>query len=148
MSAMEIVRSVVVDNHIDDVFKLVADARDDPRWRANVLAVEQVEGDGPGPGARYDVVHRGVPLRPPRRTVHTCVAWEPPRFIAWHDEDGTDALDVTCTLEPVWTATRLTQRTAGELGAPAALRPLVRLGIGRDVARQLRALKALLERGG
>jgi hypothetical protein len=147
MSAVEIVRSIVVDRHIDDVFRFVADPRDDPRWCPKVLSVEQIEGNGPGPGARYEVLHRPVPLRPLRRMVHTCVAWEPPGLIAWREEDGTDALDVTYTLEAVWTATRMTQRTAGELGAPAALRPFVRHGIGRDVARQQRALKLLLERG-
>jgi hypothetical protein len=57
-----------------------------------------------------------------------------------------DVFDVTYELESVWTSTRLTQRTDAHLGAPRALHPLLRAGIGRDVARQLRTLKRVLER--
>jgi|1186.fasta_scaffold305955_2 hypothetical protein len=144
---MEIVRAVVIDRHVEDVFEFVADPLNDPRWCPKVVSVEQVAGDGPGPGGRWDVVHRPVPLRPPRRMTHACVAWEPPDRIAWRDEDGDTTLDVTYELEAQWTATRLTQRDVVDLRAPAPLRPLLRHGIGRDVARQLRELKRLLERG-
>jgi uncharacterized protein YndB with AHSA1/START domain len=144
---MQIVRAVVIDRHIEDVFAYVADPLNDPRWCAKVLSVEQIEGEGPGPGARYEVLHRPLPLRPPRRMTYTCVAWEPPVRIRWHEDDGADVLDVTYALEAVWTATRLTQRDEGRLGAPRILQPLVRVGVGRDVAQQLRALKRVLERG-
>jgi uncharacterized protein YndB with AHSA1/START domain len=144
---MQIVRAVVIDRHIEDVFAYVADPLNDPRWCAKVLSVEQIEGEGPGPGARYEVLHRPLPLRPPRRMTYTCVAWEPPVRIQWHEDDGADVLDVTYELEAVWTATRLTQRDEGRLGAPRILQPLVRVGVGRDVAQQLRALKRVLERG-
>jgi uncharacterized protein YndB with AHSA1/START domain len=143
---MELVRDVVIDRHIEEVFDFVADPLNDPRWCAKVLRVDQVEGDGPGPGARYDVLHRPIPFRPPRRLVHTCVAWEPPKRIVWHEDDGTDVVDVTYELESVWTATRLTQRDVVRLGAPRPLHPLLRAGIGRDVTRQLHALKRILER--
>jgi hypothetical protein len=143
---MELVRDVVIDRHIEEVFDFVADPLNDPEWCPKVLRVEQVEGDGPGPGARYDVLHRPIPLRPPRRLVHTCVAWEPPVRIAWHEDDGTDVFDVTYALGSVWTSTRLTQHDAIRLGAPRPLHPLLRAGIGRDVARQLRTLKRVLER--
>jgi uncharacterized protein YndB with AHSA1/START domain len=144
---MQIVRAVVIDRHIEDVFAYVADPLNDPHWCAKVLSVEQIEGEGPGPGARYEVLHRPLPLRPPRRMTYTCVAWEPPVRIQWHEDDGADVLDVTYELEAVWTATRLTQRDEGRLGAPRILQPLVRVGVGRDVAQQLRALKRVLERG-
>jgi uncharacterized protein YndB with AHSA1/START domain len=143
---MELVRDVVIDRHIEEVFNFVADPLNDPRWCAKVLRVDQVEGDGPGPGARYDVLHRPIPFRPPRRLIHTCVAWEPPKRIVWHEDDGTDVFDVTYELESVWTATRLTQRDVIRLGAPRPLHPLLRAGIGRDVTRQLHALKRILER--
>jgi Polyketide cyclase / dehydrase and lipid transport len=143
---MEIVRAVIVDCHIDDVFDYVADPRNDPAWCAKVLSVEQVEGERPGPGARYEVLHRPIPLRPARRMAYTCVGWVPPVRIAWREEDGGDVIDVTYELEPVWTSTRLTQRDDARLGAPRVLHPLLRIGIGRDVARQLRTLKRVLER--
>jgi hypothetical protein len=144
---VQIVRSVVIDCHPQEVFDYVADPCNDPTWCEKVLSVEQTDGDGPGPGAAYAVLHRPIPLRPPRRMTHTCLAWEPPARIAWREDDGGDVLHVTYELEPVWTSTRLTQRDDARLGAPRLLHPLLRMGIGRDVARQLATLKRVLERG-
>jgi hypothetical protein len=143
---MEIVRSVVIDCHVEDVFDYVADPLNDPRWCAKVLAVEQLHGNGPGPGARYEVLHRPIPLRPAREMEYTCVGWDPPVRLDWLEEDGPDVIRVTYELEPVWTATRLTQRDEAHLGAARPLHPLLRYGIGRDVRRQLRSLKEVLER--
>jgi Polyketide cyclase / dehydrase and lipid transport len=143
---VEIARAVVIDWHIEDVFDYVADPLNDPRWCAKVLDVRQTQGDGPGPGSVYDVLHRPIPRRPARRMTYACVGWEPPHRIAWHGDDGTDVIDVSYVLEPVWTSTRLTQRDDAVLGAPRLLHPLLRIGIGRDMARQLRTLKRVLER--
>jgi hypothetical protein len=145
---MQIVRSVVIDCHVEDVFAFVADPLNDPAWCAKVLRVEQVEGDGPAPGARYEVLHRRIPFRPARRMAYTCVDWEPPRRVAWREDDGADVIHATYELESVWTSTRVTQRDDARLGAPRPLHPLLRIGIGRDVARQLRTLKLVLERRG
>jgi uncharacterized protein YndB with AHSA1/START domain len=143
---VELVRAVVIDCHIDDVFEYVANPLNDPRWREKVLDVRQTHGDGPGPGSVYEVLHRPLPRRPARRVTRTCVAWEPPHRIAWHDDDGTDVVDVAYGLESVWTSTRLTRRDDARLGALPVLRPLRRIGIGRDVGRELRTLKRVLER--
>jgi uncharacterized protein YndB with AHSA1/START domain len=143
---MQIARSVVIDCHIEDVFAYVADPLNDPAWCAKVDRVAHVEGDGPGPGARYDVLHRPIPLRPARRMAYACVEWDPPRRIVWREDDGDDVIAVTYELESVWTSTRFTQRDEARLGAPRALHPLLRIGIGRDIARQLRTLKRVLER--
>jgi uncharacterized protein YndB with AHSA1/START domain len=146
MQAMQIVRSVVIDCHIEDVFRYVADPSNDPVWCAKVLAVEQMEGEGPGAGARYEVLHRPLPFRAARRMTYTCLAYDPPERIVWREDDGPTVIRVTYELEPVWTSTRLTQRDEARLDAPRLLHRLVTAGIGRDVARQLRALKQVLER--
>jgi uncharacterized protein YndB with AHSA1/START domain len=145
--AVQIVRSIVIDRHVEEVFAFVADPRNDVRWCEKVLSVEQVEGDEPGRASRYAVLHRPVPLRPARWMAYECVEWEPPARIGWREDDGHDVIEVTYELEPVWTATRMTQRDEARLGAPRLLHPLLKAGIGRDIARQLRALKRLLERG-
>jgi hypothetical protein len=146
MRAMQIVRSVVIDCHIEDVFRYVADPSNDPVWCAKVLAVEQVEGEGTGAGARYEVLHRPLPFRAARRMTYTCLAYDALGRIVWHENDGPTVIRVTYELEPVWTSTRLTQRDEARLNAPRLLHRLVRAGIGRDVARQLRTLKQVLER--
>jgi hypothetical protein len=93
---------VVIDRHIDDVFAFLGDLANAPRWAAGVVSVHQVAGDGPGPGALYDVVRRA--RRRQRRTAVVCVAWDPPARVAWRE----DRRDVTYELESVWTATRVT----------------------------------------
>jgi hypothetical protein len=37
------------------VFAFIADCRNDPKWAPMVPQVEQIEGDGPGLGARYRI---------------------------------------------------------------------------------------------
>ena len=77
---MQIVRSVVIDCHIDDVFEYVADPRNDREWRS---------------------------ARPAALTRVDCI---PPHRIAWRWEADGDIVDVSFALEPVWTSTRLTMR--------------------------------------
>jgi uncharacterized protein YndB with AHSA1/START domain len=143
---MRIAADVVIDKHIDEVFEFVANPLNDPRWCGKVLYVEQTEGDEPGPGAEYAVVHRPIPFRPPRRMRYVCVDWDPPNRIVWREDDGHDVIDVVYALESVWTATRLTQEDTAQLGAPSVLRPVVKAGIRRDMKRQLRSLRRVLER--
>jgi Polyketide cyclase / dehydrase and lipid transport len=112
---------VVIDCHIDDVFAFLSDLTNAPRWAAGVVAVDQVAGDGPGPGALYDVVRRVRGRQ--RRTAVVCIRWEPPQRVAWRrDED-----EVRYELEPVWTATRVTAHG----GAVRDLRGLRRALEGR-----------------
>jgi len=139
---MEIVASVVIDCHVEDVFAHVCDPANDAGW----LFVEQVAGDGPGPGARWTIVHRSVPLRPPRRMAYECVSFDPPAGVAWRGDDGDGRLLVAYALEAVWTATRLTRRDEAR---PATAWPatLLRRRMRRDVRGRLQALKGVLERG-
>jgi hypothetical protein len=140
---MEIVRSVVIDCHIEDVFGYIADRLNDPAWSPTVQAVDQLHGNGPGPGASYAVLHKPLRLRPARLMECTCVDWGPPARLAWLEKDGSDVSRVTYELEPVWTAARVTQRHEKRLGAP---RPLQRIRVDRAVGHRLRSLKEVLER--
>ena len=134
---MQIVRSVVVDRHIDNVFDYLADRRHDRVWWRGVVAVEQLAGDEPGPGALF-----GLTLRRGRRVTVTCVAYEPPRRLAWREEDGSGtAAHVVYELAPVWTATRVTRtENPGRAGSFDRLRRT------RAAARALTALVRGLER--
>ena len=144
---LRVARGIRIARPPEDVFALVAEPANDPRLVRQVRSVEQVLGAGPGPGARYLVVHRPVPLRPERRMDHRCVGWDPPHRIAWREDDGTDVIDVEYRLTPDAGGTRFEQRDEAHLGAPALLRPVLRAGLGRDLARQLRALRRVLEAG-
>jgi uncharacterized protein YndB with AHSA1/START domain len=136
---MEIVRSVEIAQPVDAVFAFVADARNDPRWCPKVRSVDLVEGE------RYAVVHKPVPGKPERQMDMRRVAVEAPHRIEWLEDDGTDVFRVTYELEDLGGRTRLTQRSIAELGAPRLLHPVYKAGIGRDIDRQLKELKKLLE---
>ena len=142
---MQIERSTVIHRPIAEVFDFVSDARNDPRWCSKVDAVEQLGGDGPGPGSRYRTIHRPVPLRPRREMDHRCIAWSPPRRIEWLEDDGVDRFEVSYELEELPAGTRLSQRSDARLGVPKLLHPIWRRGIANDIARQLRTLKSVLE---
>ena len=145
---MRIARSIVIDRHIDDVFDFVRDPLNDPRWCDKVVSVELVQGDGPAAGSRWEVVHRPVPLRPPRRMAYECLELDAPRLIRWREADGDDVIEVAYELEEAGTATRFTQVDDAQLGAPRLLHPVVKAGITRDISRQLRALRRVLEAPG
>jgi uncharacterized protein YndB with AHSA1/START domain len=143
--AVEIERSIVIRKPIAEVFGFVSEPANDVQWCPKLVSVEQVEGDGPGPGARYSVVHRPVPIRPARIMDYRCLAWEPPYRIEWREDDGTDVLRVVYALEETTAGVVFTQHDDAQLGAPRILFPFMRVGIGHDVARQLRRLKQMLE---
>jgi hypothetical protein len=139
-------RSVLIARAREDVFAYVADARNDREWCPKVLSVQQVEGDGPGPGARYTVAHRPVPFRPARQMDDICLSWTPPTRIEWREDDGTDIFVVTYALASVDGATRFTQRSDATLGAPALLAPLIRVGIGHKTHGNLSCVEHPLGR--
>jgi hypothetical protein len=79
---------------------------------------------------------------------YSLVSWDPPHRLVWSEDDGRDEITVTYRLEPNGSGTRLTQHDRIEkLGAPRLLHPLMRRGIGADIACQLRLLRRHLERG-
>ena len=82
-----------------------------------------------------------------RRMEMRRVGSEPPRRVDWVEDDGHDVYRVTYELEPTAAGTRFRQRSDAEVAVPRWLHPLWRHGIGRDVARQLRDLRRLLEAG-
>lgn len=138
---MGVVRTIEIERPLRQVREYVADPRNDPEWCPKVLSVEVVDEEA---GA-YTVVHRPIPLRPARTIDHRRLESNPAR-IRWSEDDGTDVFDVTYELVGLGDdRTRFTQRSEFELGAPAMLHPLMRLGIGHDVGGQLKRLKRVLE---
>jgi uncharacterized protein YndB with AHSA1/START domain len=140
-------RSIEIARSPEEVFSFVGNPLNDPLWCPKVKSVEPVgDPQAAGPGARFVVVHRPIPLRPARRMDYVLVAWDPPHRVEWREDDGHDRIDVTYALEPTDDGTLLTQRDEAELGAPRFLWPLMRAGIGADISRQLKRLRRQLGR--
>ena len=136
---VQIEREVEIARPVEEVFAFLADPRNDPSWCPKVLSVE-------GGGDRFQVVHKPVPLRPARTMEMRRIASEPPVRLEWAQDDGTDVFHVTYDLERTPTGTRFRQTSEAQIGAvPRMLYPVWRHGIGRDIARQMRELKRILE---
>jgi Polyketide cyclase / dehydrase and lipid transport len=120
---------------------VVADPLNDPRWCPKVKSVEAA-----GAG-RWTVMHQPVPLRGQMELTLEQLELEPPRRLTIREDDEASVFRVEYRLEPIETGTRFTQISEFEWKKlPRALHRTFAHGVRRDVRRQLRALKKLLER--
>jgi uncharacterized protein YndB with AHSA1/START domain len=129
----------------EEVWAFIADARNDPRWCHKVDSVEQVAGDGPGPAAKYRVVHRPRPRKPASELLMEVVEYDQPRRLRWREEDEDGVFNVVYRLQPTEGGTRLSQIDDIDWKISKLAFPIARMMVGRDMARQLAALKRMLE---
>ena len=125
----------------EKVWAVVADPGNDSRWCRTVKSVDPV-GD-----RRWRVMHKPIPLRPPRELELKQLAAEPPRRLVLAQEDAAAFFKVEYRLEPTQTGTRFTQVSEFTWKTlPHVLHGMFGRAVGREVRAQLRALKVLLER--
>jgi uncharacterized protein YndB with AHSA1/START domain len=143
--AFRLERSVHIDRPVDAVWAVVSDPRRDPEWCKRVLSCEQLQGDGPGAGARYRAVHRPQRLRKPMELDVRIEAFDPPHRMVLREQDTDGTFHVEYELRPKDGGTRITQRDEVDLtGVPRLAHPIARLEIGRHIDEQFRALNRLL----
>jgi hypothetical protein len=128
------------------VWAFIADATNDPQWCHKVDSVEQVDGEGPGPGAKYRVLHRPRPRKPPSELIMEVVGYDPPRRLRWREEDADGLFNVAYELEPAGSGTRISQIDDIDWKTSKLAFPIARMMVSRDMARQLASLKRMLER--
>jgi hypothetical protein len=104
-----------------------------------------VIGDGPGPDARYLVIHRPEGLTRPERLDVTIEEFEPPQRMRMREEDEDGVFDVTYVVEPTGARTRLTQHDEIVWKIPRSQRPRANEMVARDIVDQLLRLKGVLE---
>jgi uncharacterized protein YndB with AHSA1/START domain len=123
-----------------DVWAIVADRANDPRWCRKVKAVERAGA------AQWNVWHKPVPLRPAALLKVEHIRAEAPSYLAMREEDDASTFTVEYRLEPTPAGTSFTQISEfGWKKLPRALRAIFAYGVRRDVNAQLRELKRLLE---
>ena len=142
---MHIEKSEEIARPPEEVWAFVADARNDPRWCHKVDSVEQVVGEGPGPGAKYRVLHRPRPRKPPAELIMEVVEHDPPGHLLWREEDEDAVFNVVYQLESTGNGTRLTQIDDIDWKISKLALPIARVMVSRDMARQLGSLKQKLE---
>lgn len=142
---MQVIETVDIERDIGEVFAFISDTANDPSWCDTVESVHQVDGHGPGPQARYLVVHApiGKAIDYDVRTTD----YRPPNRIAWRCEDRVSVFHVTMDLQPVDGAgTRITQTSDMRFkGIFRLLTPIAKHEVGKTLRHQFAALKQLLE---
>jgi uncharacterized protein YndB with AHSA1/START domain len=135
---------IVIDRPVEEVFDVVADERNEPRFNPRIRLVEQIS-DGPiGVGTRFraETVSMGRPVE----MVIEYTGYERPRRLASTTHMSSMDIQYTLTFEPVPEGTRM--RWSGELeprGIFKLMSPMV-AGMGRRQEQRIwTALKHLLE---
>jgi uncharacterized protein YndB with AHSA1/START domain len=128
---------------LETVWAVISDPRNDPRWCCTVKSVEVV-GE-----RRWRVMHKPIPLRPPRELEVKQLEAEPTHRLALRQEDAAAVFKVEYRLEPTQIGTRFTQVSEFAWKTlPRMLHGTFGRAVRREVRAQLRALKALLEDDG
>ena len=144
---MDLTAEIEIGRPIEEVFAFVADARNDPRWCPRVLSCKQVEGEGRGPGARFEALHRPTLRRTHTRVIET-VAFDPPRRVVWRQADEVGAFTISYDLAPTAGGTLLVQRDEIDWRIARAFVPLGRRIVRRHMRDQLGNLTRLLDGAG
>jgi uncharacterized protein YndB with AHSA1/START domain len=142
---VKIERTITIARTPDEVWDFIADMRNDPRWCPKVVSVEQLAGEGAGPGTKYRVMHQPRPRRPPVELSVDVVEFERPRRMRVREEDRDGVFNVLYLLEPADTGTRLSQIDEIDWKVSPLLYPIARAMVSRDLARQFATLKRTLE---
>jgi uncharacterized protein YndB with AHSA1/START domain len=138
-------REVTIARPVEEVFAFVADPLNDPRWCPKVKSCEQLEGEGPGPGARYLAKHQPTRMKPAAELQMELIELDAPRLVRFREEDDDGVFDVTYLLEPAGEGTRFTQRSDVEWKLPKPLQLLANRMVPRHLDGQMKALKRELE---
>ena len=142
---MRIQASIEIARTRDDVWAFISDPRNDAKWCDHVVSVEQVAGDGPGPDARYAVVHRPIKLRGEKRMEMAVTEFDPPLRMGLREEEDDAIFEVTYELTESGTGTTLEQTDEIEWKIPFPGPQIGRLMVNRGIRQQLAALKRVLE---
>jgi uncharacterized protein YndB with AHSA1/START domain len=147
IAPVRIEKTITIARPVEKVWEFVADARNDPQWCEKVVSVDQVAGDGPGPEASYRVMHRPRPFKPPVELTMDVVEFDAPHRLRWREEDADAVFNVLYELAPAAGGTQLNQVDDIDWKIGKAALPIARLMVSRDIGRQFRSLKRLLESG-
>ena len=147
MSQTILEHTIEIERPIQEVFDLIADPRNDQLWCSRVNDCKQLQGTGPGAGARYEIDHHPTLQRPHTRRIST-IEFERPTHVLTEQVDRVATFRIRYDLDPSATGTRLTQRDEIEWRILPPFRPIGRWIVQRHLGEQLRSLKQLLESEG
>lgn len=129
-----------------EVFAYLADLRNFAEWDPGVRRVEQVEGEGAGADAVFDVTVAGVGLLPDQTLRYRTVAYEPPREVLVLAESTLLTSEDRITVAPEGDGAVVTYDADLRLNGPLRLGdPLLRLVFGRIGDRAAAGLRRAVD---
>jgi uncharacterized protein YndB with AHSA1/START domain len=144
MSPTVLEHTVEIDRPLYEVFAFVADPRNDSEWCPRVTRCEQVKGDGPIAGARYECIHHPTLQRRHSRWIDI-LEIDAQRRIRTRQEDNIAVFTIDYLLAPTSNGTKLTQRDEIHWKGTPIHRLVGTRIIRRHMRAQLESLKRLLE---
>lgn len=144
MTTMRFEASVHVTSHPEDVYAVLSDYQQDPRWRAGVVSMHP---EPPGPaqaGTTTDEVIRflGITTRTPGQVTHLIKG----QLLAWQAKGTRLIAFGTRRVEPSGDGARVTLATDVRLRSQwRVIEPLLPLLYKRQLRADLARLKALIE---
>jgi uncharacterized protein YndB with AHSA1/START domain len=140
---MRVERTIMIARPPADVFRHVADVRNDPTWHTDVLEVRS-SSDVVGVGTVFDV--KVKPSMGVSEGTMTVSRFEPGELVEFRGRTGRMEPTVTNICEPAKGGTRVTKRVEIEPpGMMRAMTPLMKRMIGKSNEGFLANLKRLLE---
>jgi uncharacterized membrane protein len=144
---LRITANVNIRRPVGEAFAFAGDYENDPLWRSGVVEMRYETPGVPRAGARTREIMRFLGGRV--TTVAEIVEFERDRKTAFESRGGPVPVWGSRTFEPVDGGTRFTYDLSMRPGGPwALLSPVLATMLRRRAARDLKKLKALLERGG
>jgi uncharacterized protein YndB with AHSA1/START domain len=143
---MRLATSTSITRPAAEVFEFVADARNEPQWHTDALAVTRTD-DGPiSAGSSFAAQMK--PYRGVSEGTMTIVDHEPPRRVVFEARMGTTLATITMTVEPEAAGARVTRQIEVEAsGLFRVMAPVVTPMWRKQVAGHLANLKRVLETG-
>lgn len=150
MFTFTVEESVTIERPIEEVFDFIADNENDPRWCPAVEEIEQIAGNGAGPGTRYRMRHTPGGTRFEAEV--EIVACNPPHSLKWIMTDSGHTLHGTYELEALNGKTRLSQTSEitfeGWLRIPGLImKGRIAREVKEELGKQFTRLKEVLETG-
>lgn len=137
--------SIVIKRPIDEVFTMVSNPINDPRWCPTVREPQQVGEGDPAVGREYQFVHKPSPVKWAPISVKV-TALEAPTVFAARSEDSQGFYDYRYELEPMADGTRITHVTESNFTGPLRfIAPFLKGHLQKVMNGQLNNLKLLLE---
>jgi len=136
--------SVVINRPIEEVFAVLSNPENGPKWRSNFTEAKLMVSGPVGKGTTFRAVLKF--LGQSLESVVECIEYEPNRKISWQTKSGPAPLTIHITLEPAGGSTRLHQLGKIEPGGLFKLaEPVFANLVQRQAETDLHTLKDLME---